>query len=141
VAPVTTTRQTTRPRAPRRPSHAFQPAQRDPVSDPDPRPPYARAPIYAAGSIHDPVYDKHGNAIRRPAPQIVGYLNGWGEREPLVWTWGDPCPRCTGPTEFGYCLRDTWVCDNAARPAPEPILSGAQRQHEIAAAAAEGLAP
>lgn len=123
MAPVTTTRQTTRPRAPRRPSHAFQPAQRAPVSDPDPRPPYARAPIFAAGSIHGPTYDKHGNRIPSPAPRIVGYLNGWGEREPLVWTWDDPCPRC--------CVRCAFVCDNAARPAPEPILSGAQRHQQL----------
>lgn len=69
-----------------------------------------RSPVYAAGSIHGPRYEKRGRRIPAPEPANIG------------WAWGDPCPNCGSATEFGYCSRCVWVCDNCARPKPEPII-------------------
>jgi hypothetical protein len=42
------------------------------------------APVYAAGSVHGPVYDAHGNRLERPAPPAVGTLTPAGKFEPLA---------------------------------------------------------
>jgi hypothetical protein len=42
------------------------------------------APVYAAGSVHGPVYDALGNRIERPAPPVVGTLTPAGKFEPLA---------------------------------------------------------
>jgi hypothetical protein len=72
-----------------------------------------RAFIYPANSVQG---DK-------PLPAPVGTINAYGVREGTEWRWGDSCWKCSEPTEFGYCIRCTWVCDNSARPEPEPCAS------------------
>ncbi len=42
------------------------------------------APVYAAGSLHGPVYDAHGDRIPSPAPPVVGTLTPDGKLEPLA---------------------------------------------------------
>lgn len=42
------------------------------------------APIYAAGSLHGPVYDARGNRLERPAPPVVGTLTPGGKLELLA---------------------------------------------------------
>jgi hypothetical protein len=97
------------------------------MSGPDPSPDYARRPLYAAGSVHGPVQDNRGHRIPSPSPRQVGWVNGYGEAENVAWRWDDPCPRCASLTEYGYCTRCVWTCPNAARPAPEPIPTVADR--------------
>lgn len=49
------------------------------VAIPDVEP--CRAPVYAAGSLHGPIYDAKGNEIRGPVPEIVGYVGMDGRLE------------------------------------------------------------
>lgn len=82
----------------------------------------AAAPVYTAGSVHGPTYDQRGNRIPRPEPEQVGWLYGDGRYIRGAWRMGNPCLECSAPTEGGWCTRCAWVCDNAARPAPEPFI-------------------
>lgn len=43
-----------------------------------------RAPVYAAGSLHGPVYDAKGNVVHGPVPEIVGYLGTDGRLERIA---------------------------------------------------------
>lgn len=69
--------------------------------------------LYASDSC----YGRHRGAT-------VGHVlfpSGAVVRDTQPWRWDDPCPRCASTTEFGYCVRCTWVCENAARLAPEAL--------------------
>lgn len=91
------------------------------ASPPEPEvPEFERRPLYTGGSIQGPVFDK-GKWRRHPTPDPIGYVDGFGEKTGLAWSWGDQCPKCSSPTEFGWCTKCAWVCDNKDRPAPEPI--------------------
>jgi hypothetical protein len=43
-----------------------------------------RAPVYAAGSLHGPVYDAKGNLTRADLPAVVGYLGTDGRLERIA---------------------------------------------------------
>jgi len=42
------------------------------------------APVYAAGSLHGPIYDSRGARVERPAPPVVGTLTPAGKLERLA---------------------------------------------------------
>ena len=72
--------------------------------------------------VSDLVYEA-GSVTGTHRGKVVGRLNVAGVivRDAAAWSWNDLCPACNAKTQFGYCTRCAWVCDNTARPAPEPI--------------------
>ena len=83
------------------------------------------APAYPPENwgVSDLVYEA-GSVTGTHRGKVVGRLNPAGVivRDAAIWAWNEPCPACNAKTQFGYCTRCVWVCDNAARPAPESII-------------------
>ena len=68
--------------------------------------------LYERNSVHGFAHGKVVGRVRESDGSVIRSKD---------WAWGDPCPLCLSVTEFGYCVKCSWVCSNALRPAPEPI--------------------